>query len=967
MKLQLIIFFFLLLPISQYAQDISNYQAKHYTIDDGLPSNECYTSLQDSLGYIWIATDRGLSRFDGYGFKNYGIENGLADLSCLQMQMDVHGDIWLRTYSNRFFKYILSLDSIVAYPFNKVVSENCLNEEISNFYAGRDTLYVSIRNKGILKIDKQGQYTTFPKMEKDCYSSYLEIDGNLLSFEKAGNCNLFYHKNGMVSGESELMIGNTFYNLILKKDRKKLGNKFIGQINNETIVYSWGEHIYLIKNLALDTIISSPIISDMELLNNGRILISDNYGGGLRIYDNIKSLSSSDYEFFLSEFTTSSITKGSGEYYVITTLDHGFLILKPSEVIALSNSEFDDHNIVNIQGKDFNNIFLNVNHNAAYRHDLRINQTKAISLNSTQRLHHLFLDIDNQIQVLSASPVSFIKSSSGNNLLKVLGYSNHVFLSKRIKKLNNGKFLMIAARRINVYDQLLEDPVFSSYPTLKGLYALDAYDYKEGYLLGCRDGLYFLKEYEKVKMDNLHPFFNYRINSIEKINDNYWLGSLGGGLAIWDGDSCIEVINESKGLASNNVEKIVVDSSNALVLVCTKSGLTKIVVEDEISLTNYSVKNGLPSNQVNDVAVINDTIIVATSKGLAYIAGERRYENAKKPIIEELLVNDESINSTQTANLDYSQNSVEVKFKSLDYVQDGNILYSYRLNDDSWHETFETEIYFASLNPGKYRFEVKASDGYENWSQVSNVDFKIAQPWWRTWLFFTACVLLFLLLIFWLYVDRINKIKEENNRQNEISSLEKAALKAQMNPHFIFNCLNSIQSYIIQNDKEKAMHYLSQFAKLIRQYLRASVNETTSLDEEINMLHNYLSLEQIRFNHKFDFKFEVDDSIIQEEVFLPSMLIQPIVENAIVHGITAKNEGGMIEVFISKNQGWLDVTVKDNGVGLNFEKSPTKNKSFGLSITQKRLALINENLENYSINARSDQSGAIVNLRIKHS
>ncbi len=188
-----------------------------------------------------------------------------------------------------------------------------------------------------------------------------------------------------------------------------------------------------------------------------------------------------------------------------------------------------------------------------------------------------------------------------------------------------------------------------------------------------------------------------------------------------------------------------------------------------------------------------------------------------------------------------------------------------------------------------------------------------------------------------------------------------------MNPHFIFNCLNSIQSFIMKNDKDNAMDYLGQFARLIRSNLNASLSEKISLEEEVRTLENFLSLERLRMNSVFDYDINVSSDLKQMDVFFPPMLIQPFVENAVIHGMNGKSKGGLIVVEFEKEDDSLVVHVSDNG-GKRIEKKKSEHKSVGVTITQKRLAHIN-NSSNEQFNIQMDQTDNTTNvlLKIKYS
>lgn len=216
------------------------------------------------------------------------------------------------------------------------------------------------------------------------------------------------------------------------------------------------------------------------------------------------------------------------------------------------------------------------------------------------------------------------------------------------------------------------------------------------------------------------------------------------------------------------------------------------------------------------------------------------------------------------------------------------------------------------------------------------------------------------------YFDGLNKsIKLEN----QIIYLERSALQAQMNPHFIFNSLNSIQNYIAKNDQLKAMDYLSGFAKLVRRILNASSEKIISIDEEISMLEGYLKLEKLRFKDKFDYKLSIPENLDIHNIGIPPLLIQPFVENAVIHGMKNLTEQGYILVKFIHQPPFLKVIIEDNGVGID-RNNKSGHKSKGMSITQKRLAHLNKSKEELSIRIDNkkdlgiNESGTIVTLMI---
>lgn len=226
--------------------------------------------------------------------------------------------------------------------------------------------------------------------------------------------------------------------------------------------------------------------------------------------------------------------------------------------------------------------------------------------------------------------------------------------------------------------------------------------------------------------------------------------------------------------------------------------------------------------------------------------------------------------------------------------------------------------------------------------------------------------LLIMLIAYYFLKSKAKNIKEKYAIKNEISNLQRSALQAQMNPHFIFNCLNSIQNFIMQNEKLEAMEYLNRFAQLIRQNLETSASTTILLTDEIEMLNNYIVLEQLRFGQKFDYDIQLDPKIDGEATYIPPLLIQPFVENAILHGVSDIGHRGMININISKSDNTLQITIKDNGRGIAHQKQNKNHKSMALSITSKRLDYINTTKDsNYNIKTTSNEKGTEITISIR--
>jgi len=268
--------------------------------------------------------------------------------------------------------------------------------------------------------------------------------------------------------------------------------------------------------------------------------------------------------------------------------------------------------------------------------------------------------------------------------------------------------------------------------------------------------------------------------------------------------------------------------------------------------------------------------------------------------------------------------------------------------------------------------KAKNEDGY--WSEPTRVSFSISSPFWLTWWFVSLEILFGVAIVsavFW-YREKQNRIKLASEKR--IVELELKALRSQMNPHFIFNTLNSIQNYIALNDFKSSNEYIVQFATLIRTILHVSEKNVISIQEELDILTMYMDLEKMRFEEQFDYQIEVSDGIDLDYDEIPSMLLQPYVENAIWHGLMNKKGKGQIKIRIIEDGEYLCCTIEDNGIGrveaaeLKLKRN-IEHKSIGMTVAKERLDLIGNNGVNLeSIDLYDDEGvakGTKIVIRIK--
>jgi LytS/YehU family sensor histidine kinase len=288
----------------------------------------------------------------------------------------------------------------------------------------------------------------------------------------------------------------------------------------------------------------------------------------------------------------------------------------------------------------------------------------------------------------------------------------------------------------------------------------------------------------------------------------------------------------------------------------------------------------------------------------------------------------------------YKENSIRFLFGLLSFDDRTLLTIEYALNGHTWMATdIRSPISFANLAPGKYDLAVRVKN--EPVAPI-HIHFEVYPPFWKAgW--FVVLVMVALLAIFILLVrTRLQRVRREEQLRQKIMASEMSALRSQMNPHFIFNTLNSINSYIIENKKDEASDYLTDFSRLMRIILDHSRKRTVTLTEELYALKLYLELESRRLEGAFDYTIHVGSGIDAQAVLIPPLIIQPYVENAIWHGLRGRKTGGHIEVKVGERGEGIEIVVQDDGIGRAAAAKSEKLKqegAFGTDATRQRILL----------------------------
>jgi hypothetical protein len=356
-------------------------------------------------------------------------------------------------------------------------------------------------------------------------------------------------------------------------------------------------------------------------------------------------------------------------------------------------------------------------------------------------------------------------------------------------------------------------------------------------------------------------------------------------------------------------------------------------------------------NSIHGILFNNERLYIASDDGLTslpYSDLSNSNVHSPTPYFQSIQVNELENQVNKGAISSVSGQRVNISFGSINYSVSPNI-YSYKLegSDSDWTLVKGSNVVLQNLPKGNYSFMLRARKPASAWSEPIKFGIEVRATIWQHPLFYFIVILFITGIAFLLVLRRKNLELRRRQMEHQMILLEQKSLQAMMNPHFIFNSLGSIQNYLLHNKANEAGIYLSQFARLIRQNLNAIDTSTVDLEEEVDRLRNYLDLEILRMGNKFTYSIEIDEAVESDDVLIPSMIIQPFVENSIWHGIANIEGNGFIGIkFQLKDEKSLKIIVEDSGIGIqNAEKyvsQSDKHLHLGMTITRKRLELLSQ-------------------------
>jgi len=493
---------------------------------------------------------------------------------------------------------------------------------------------------------------------------------------------------------------------------------------------------------------------------------------------------------------------------------------------------------------------------------------------------------------------------------------------------------------------------------------------------------YTFADQKLTKFTTENGLSNNRIYSLVENGDgNVYLGTFNG-FSIIHPDLSITNIGKGEGLISSRIEAMEAAQDGSIWMTNNYSILKYVPATQKI----YKIGGRQGLRNVNFVIMsstkmTSGKIAFGASKGFVIIDPDK-ISVESKPIQVFLFLTDRTGKEKEILpgtklSFSYREQHLRFSFAVNDLMLADQVLYHYRLtshDESSWSAPSQNAVVDFNLNPGIYNLELEAFDGHSWIAYTSPFHFTMKAPWWKQGWFL---ILIGLSLVFGVWVvfkGRIEKYKRELIIARQIADLESKALRAQMNPHFVFNSLNAIQECIVTGKIDEAYTYLTKFSRLLRMVLEQSDVTEVSLQAEIEVLDLYVSLEKLRFRDEMKIHFEVDEELDPEEILIPPMLIQPHLENAIWHGLRDQAGEKLLTVSINeKIPGYLDVIVQDNGIGRVKAEHLKKNRlgqqkhqSKGSKLSEDRMTILKNRFPQTSMRIEDlyDKQGEALGTRV---
>lgn len=902
------------------------------TTDEGLPNQTIYSTIQDQKGFIWIGTDAGLFRYDGIRYYEY--KHPLQKSRSLTGLEKADDDkIYMCNFNGQIF-YIENDSLKLLNSWNKGSVSNICTDKNNNLwvcYAEGVEMFSPKTNKWMSFFIKPkyptGNYTHSCFIDKDNVFWCLGPKGLMQIKQGIETCYPVSWEKSKVSGEYQLAFyskqkfifsridGEIFYlvNGKIKPFYSKNLNPFLKDKKitrveednqNRIWIYTFsGVIIYDIKRDASELLYEDKAFSCGIQDNEHSYWLSTLHDGLLRIPELSYKLWTVKDNGNVNAKINKIVRADSSVFFSTVNGEIGELTLKNNAVDFVSHDTKLDIQCLTL-GKDKQSVLFGIENNIFA---LKQNKPKTISENFPPAKD--ILQIGNNY-IIATSKGAFYYSADKNSKTEVL---NKKWTRSIAHDKTNNRLYLGTNSGIDIYSNQNQHWAYLN-TQLDSVQIISlSFSNNKLHALAFNGVIY---EIENKNISTLTTL-NQNITSYQlKENDSYLFAATNKGLWIYNFKNKKEqLLNRLSGLASNNIDGIDIDS-------------------------RY--------------------IWLATSKGIQQIPLHLKSRTTLSKIyLKNILVNSSIVKYKNELNLNY-KDELKIELDAVALSSENQFQYAYRLNNNSSWIFLPAEINqleIPALSPGNFNIEIKLVDHLgENSINSIFINGFVKPPFWQRWWFYLLISFACLLIALLIFKERVKIIQKKQikeleriNLEHQLKLSQETALRAQMNPHFIFNVLNSIKSYIYENDKKKAASYLQRFSDLVRKILEQSSVSWVKLDEEIELLKLYIELESMLFIDEFKYTIELDDDIDSSHISLPSLILQPYIENAFKHGLRHKTGEKKLDIVFSMDttSSVLNITITDNGIGRDQSKiindtATKKHQSFSTEAIHK-VTVLNQN------------------------
>lgn len=932
----LIVIIFISIAVSCIAQ---KKEYTSFTVANGLPSNHVYQCVQDNYGFLWVATDAGIARFDGKYFQVFTTEHGLPDNEVIQVVKEKNGRIWVNCLrqspayfdevKNRFIvvegddrsKKFSGTVNMTLYPLRDS-GVIYTNENGSFLYFNKKLIQtptnVGFRHSRILT-NADGSIVSFSRGMKDDHPKFFHIQNNKvidsclvkLPFSKFPHSGfdsdilyLQHYEKGMIYIFSDFK----YHPLRYRVDSIKNPEPFFSLGFTESFFYvlSNSGKIYVYNKYTLQQtgIVTGDYLPNSYFTDSKGDKWVSTVNKGLLVYRNtsLRNLPL-PRNFTHTNFISLAHKNGmllAGNYY--------------GEVIETNSADFNIHTIFKKTPSRIRKIITDQN-------DVYTISEDGVYLNYTRPIYTPV------IKTIVAAKTALQYNDSIILIGTVGGFMHLNTTTKTITKVLRYKRAVTIAK------------------------APDGLVY-----FGSTDGLYrYNPENQSFEsLGKLDPKFSQRIAGISTTADSLvWVATSGSGLIVMKHDKVVSHLTTTQGLIGNALRSISAGKGKQVWLGTTMgiSIINYTLEKDSLMYTvqNLSADDGIASNEVNELLAVNDTVYAATGAGISIIPANISIPRFNIPVqLIQVTINQQDTLLTHHYKLSDKDQYIQMRFAAIEIGGHFKTL-QYSIGEDIRWTDLNGMTLNLKLTSGKHYVNVRAVDVSGNASdKVVKLEFDIATSIYKTFWFWLMIAFILQVLTIYL-INQRRKKKREAKLTKEILNVQTAALEQQaftslMNPHFMFNALNSIQHYINVQDRQNANRYLSDFASLLRKSFEAAQKFFMSLEEELENTRIYLRLEQMRFPDRFTYSIDIAEGIEPENWMIPTMMLQPLLENAILHGLMPSSLPGKLNIAITEIETNLIIKISDNGIGLSNSQSlnqQTLHKSHGTQLIHKRIAALN--------------------------